>query len=44
MHYMSAKVNLVFHVQDTIMKMLMKTNVYLNGLLKHFVNLYVVDC
>ena len=47
MHYMSAKVNQVFHdhVQDNIiMKMWMKTNVYLNGIFKCFDNVYVVDC
>ena len=35
-HYTSANVILVFHVQDIIMKMSMKTNVYLNGHINMF--------
>jgi len=45
-HYTSAYIILVFHVQDVIMKMWMKTNVDLNEHIKMFweLMLYVVNC
>ena len=39
MHYTTAKVILVFHVQDN---MLMNTNVYLNGHIKIFLIIYTL--
>ena len=39
MHYTTAKVILVFHVQDN---MLMNTNVYLNGHFKIFLIIYTL--
>ena len=42
-YYMNAKVNLFF-MSKIIMKMWMKTNVYLHWLLKNLENLYVVNC